>query len=77
MPFLTLEFAILFLKALIIAPSNMDFPKCRREIAGSLNDFSTFNWFKRGNVVPDALKKWKIDILKIIDTHITFNSGNT
>ena len=58
-------------------PSNMDFPKCRREIAGSLNDLSTFNWCKRGNVAPDALKEWKINILKIIDTHITFNSRYT
>ena len=46
MSFLTLEFAILFLKAL-----NIDFPlilisKCRREIAASLNDFSNC-WCKR------------------------------
>ena len=40
MSFLTLEFAILFLKVLNIDPSNIDFPKCRREIAASLNDFS-------------------------------------
>ena len=39
MSFLTLEFVILFLKVLNI-PSNNDFPKCRREIAVSLNDFS-------------------------------------
>ena len=30
-------------------PSNIDFPKCRREIAASLNDFSNC-WCKRENV---------------------------
>ena len=40
MLFPTLEFAILFLNALYRFPSNIDFPKCRREIAASLNDFS-------------------------------------
>ena len=40
MSFLTLEFAILLLKVLNIDfPSNIEFPKCRREIAASLNDF--------------------------------------
>ena len=28
---------------------NIDFPKCRREIATSLNDFSN-RWFRRENV---------------------------
>ena len=28
-------------------PSNIDFPKCRREIAASLNDFSSNRWCKR------------------------------
>ena len=42
-------------------PSNIDFPKCRREIAASLNDF-TNRWCKRENVKPDALKEWKINI---------------
>ena len=37
-------------------PSNTDFPKCRREIAASLNDLSN-RWFKRVNVEPDALKE--------------------
>ena len=31
-------------------PSNFDFPKCRREIAASLNDFSN-RWCKRENVL--------------------------
>ena len=34
-------------------PSNIDFPKCRREIAGSLNGLSN-RWCKRENVEPDA-----------------------
>ena len=57
-------------------PSNIDFPKCRREIAASLNDFSN-RWCKREHVEPDALKAWKIKIFKIIDTRISFYSGNT
>ena len=57
-------------------PSNIDFPKCRREIAASLNDIS-YVWCKRENVEPDALKKWKINIFKIIDTRISFYSRNT
>ena len=57
-------------------PSNIDFSKCRREIAATLNDFSN-RWCKRENVEPDALKKWKINIFKIIDTRISFYSRNT
>ena len=49
-------------------PSNIDFPKYRREIAASLNYFSN-RWCKRENVEPDvepdALKEWKINILKL------------
>ena len=37
-------------------PSNIDFPKCRREIAASLNDLSN-RWCKREHVEPDALKE--------------------
>ena len=36
----------------------------RREIAASLNDFSN-RWCKQENVEPDALKEWKINILKL------------
>ena len=39
-------------------PYNIDFPKCRREIAASINDFSN-RWCKRENIEPDALKEWK------------------
>ena len=56
--------------------SNINFSKCRREIAASLNDFSN-RWFKRENVEPDALKEWKINIFKFIDTRISFYSRNT
>ena len=56
--------------------SNIEFPKCRREIAASLNDFGN-RWCKRENVEPDALKEWKINIVKIIDPCILFYSRNT
>ena len=69
---MTLEFAILFLKVL-----NIDFSLiCRREITASLNDFSN-RWCKRDNVEPDALKEWKINIFKTVDTRISFYSHNT
>ena len=51
--------------------SNIDFPKYRREIAASFNDFSNC-WCKRENDEPGALKEWKINIFKIIDTRISF-----
>ena len=57
-------------------PSNIDFPKCRREIVASLNDISN-RWCKRENVEPGALEEWKINIFKIIATRITFYSRNT
>ena len=52
-------------------PSNIDIPKCRRETAASLNYFSN-RLCKRENVEPDALKEWKINIFKNIDTRISF-----
>ena len=57
-------------------PSYIDFPECRREIAASLNDLSN-HWCKRENVAPDALKEWTINILRIIDTRISFYFRNT
>ena len=57
-------------------PSNIDFPKCRREIAAFLNDLSNC-WCKSENVEPDALKELKINIFKIIDTCISFYSRHT
>ena len=76
MSFLTLEFAISFLKVL-----NIDFPLILFylnvvEIAASLNDFSN-RWCKPENVEPDALMEWKINIFKIIDTRISFYSRYT
>ena len=56
-------------------PSYIDFPKCRTEFAASLNDFSN-RWCKWEHVEPDALKEWKINILKIIDSRISFYSRN-
>ena len=57
-------------------PSNSDLLKCRKAIAASLNDFSN-RWCKRVSVEPDALKDWKINTFKIIDTRISFYSCNT
>ena len=59
-----------------IFPSNIDFSKCQREIAAALIDFSN-RWCKLENVVPDALKEWKINIFKTTDTRISFYSHNT
>ena len=56
--------------------SNIDFPKCRRETAASLTDFGN-RWCKWETVEPDALKEWKINTFKIIDTRISFYSRNT
>ena len=56
-------------------PSNIEFPKCRREIDASLNDFSN-RWCKWQNADTDALKEWKINTFKIIDTRISFYSSN-
>ena len=73
MPSLTQQFKILFLKALYI-----DFLPILISInvVGRLNDFSN-RWCKLENVEPDALKGWKINIYKIIDTRISFYSRNT
>ena len=62
MLFLTLEFAILFLKVL-----NIDFLLILISLnfAASLNDFSN-RWRKRENVEPDALKEWNINIFKLL-----------
>ena len=49
--------------------SKTDFPKCRREIAASLNDFSN-RWCKLEDVEPYALKEWRFNIFRNIDTCI-------
>ena len=46
-------------------PSNIDFPKCRREIAVFSIDFSN-RWCKRENVELDALNEWQINIFKLL-----------
>ena len=72
MPKLTTTFFIL-VKHILIAVNNLrlclypwsckfpvqiDFQKCREEIAGSLNEFCN-RWCKREHVECDALKDWK------------------
>ena len=42
-----------------------------------INSAKKWRWCKRENVEPDALKEWKINIFKIIDTRISFYSRNT
>ena len=44
--------------------------------AGSLNEFYN-RQCKRGHVVCDALKDWKLNIIIVIDRRISFNSQNT
>ena len=76
MSFLALEFAILFLKVL-----NIDFAlllislNVVERLLLLLNDFGN-RWCKRENIEPDALKEWKINIFKIIDTRISFYPRN-
>ena len=57
-------------------PSRIDLKKCREEIASALNDFGN-RWCKREYVEPNALKEWKVSILKIVDQRIKFYSQNT
>ena len=40
-------------------------------------DLKNIKQASRENVEPDALKEWKINIFKIIDTRISFYSRNT
>ena len=49
----------------------IDFQKCREKIAGFLYEFCN-RWCKREHVECDALKDWKLSILKIID-RLIFN----
>ena len=39
-------------------PSNIDFNKCREEIAAALNEFGN-RWCKREYIEHKALKEWK------------------
>ena len=63
MSLLTLEFTVLFLKVL-----NIDFPL----ILISLNVVETSLTLVIVGAKHDALKEWKSNIFKIIDTRISF-----
>ena len=53
-------------------PSQIDFNKCREEIAGSLHTFCN-RWCKREHVESNALNTWKISFFfLIIDSRISF-----
>ena len=57
-------------------PSRIDLKQRREGIASALNDFGN-RWCKREYVEPNALKEWKVSILKIVDQRIKFYSQNT
>ena len=54
----------------------IDFQKCRENIAVSLNKLCN-RWCKGEHVECDALKDWKLNIFKIIDRRSSFYSQNT
>ena len=54
-------------------PSQIDFNKCREEIAITLNEFCK-RWCQREHVECNALNRWKISIFNIIKQ--TFYSNN-
>ena len=56
-------------------PSQIDFNKCREEIAVTLNVFSK-RWCRREHVECNALNSWKISIFNIIEKRISFYSKN-
>ena len=56
--------------------SQIDFNKCREDIASALNDFGN-RWCKRENVECNAKKEWKLSIFNIVDKRIKFYSQNT
>ena len=55
-------------------PSRINFKKCREEITSALNGFGN-RWCKQEYVEPNALKKWKVSILKIVDQLIFFSQN--
>ena len=57
-------------------PSNINFNKCKEEIAAALNEFGN-RWYKREYVENKALKEWKLSILKLVNKRISFYSQNT
>ena len=54
-------------------PSNIEFNKCREEIAAALNGFGS-RWSKREYVEH---KEWKLSILKLVNKRISFYSQTT
>ena len=54
-------------------PSQIDFNRCREEIAFALNDFGN-RWCKRESVECNAMKEWKLSIFNIVDKRIKFYS---
>ena len=50
-------------------PSQIDFNRCREEIASALNDFGN-RWCKRESVECNAMKDWKLSIFNIVDERI-------
>ena len=56
-------------------PSQIDFNKCREEIAVALNEFCN-RWCRREHVGCNALNSWKISIFNIIEKRISFYSKN-
>ena len=57
-------------------PFQIDFNRCREEIAFALTDFCN-RWCKRENVECNALKEWKLRISNIVDKRFKFYSNNT
>ena len=56
--------------------SQIDFNRCREEIASALNDFGN-RWCKRESVECNAMKEWKLSTFNIVDKRIKFYSQNT
>ena len=56
-------------------PSNIDFNKCREEVAAALNEFDN-RWCKRQYVENETLKEWKKSILRIVNRRISFYCQN-
>ena len=52
-------------------PLQIDFNKCREEIAGLLQEFCN-RCCKQEHVESNVLNTWKINIFKIIDSRISF-----
>ena len=56
--------------------SQIDFNRCREDIASALNDFGN-RWCKRESVECYAMEEWKLSIFNIVDKRIKFYSQNT